>query len=212
MPQPLSRVLPNAGVWIGNVGDYPLARHPGLALLAAEVIASWSNVEAFMLRLFVELMGGSADIAATVFLALENQSAKTAAINAASRRLPEEQRRLLHALLAIAKTQQKSRDKIAHWTWGDSPQLPDALLLLDPRTSVTDDRLSNDDVYVYKERDFVEIIRANERLAGFGMTFKFILMGHVANGDGQLFAQLCDEPEIRERLSREASRSRPGNE
>jgi hypothetical protein len=204
MPQPLSRVLTNASVRIGNVGDYPLARHPTLALLAAEVIASWSNVEAFMLRLFVQLMGGPADKAATVFLALENHSAKTAAINAVSRTLPDELQKVLNAILAIAKTQQKSRDKIAHWTWGDSPQLPDALLLLDPRTSVVEDGLNKDDIFVYREHDFLEVIRANERLAGYGMTFKFILMGHVANRDGRLFAELCAEPEIRERLDRGA--------
>ncbi|AXW64707.1 hypothetical protein CJO94_24440 (plasmid) [Ralstonia solanacearum] len=59
MPQPLSRVTPEAGiVVIGNAGDRVLARHPDLAVLAIEAIASWSNVESFMLGLFVELFGG----------------------------------------------------------------------------------------------------------------------------------------------------------
>jgi hypothetical protein len=120
MPQPLSRVLPHAGVRLTNVGDYPLQRHPDLAHLIAEAIASWTNVEFFMLQLFIELMGGHKDRAADVFLALEIQSAKTAAVTAVASRLPNEQQSLLSAILAIAKTNQKSRDKIAHWIWGDS--------------------------------------------------------------------------------------------
>jgi hypothetical protein len=205
MPQPLTRVRPEAGVRIGNVGDAndPLSSHPDLALLAIRAIASWSNVEAFMLQLFVQLMGGPAEKAATVFLALEIQSAKSAAINAVAQSLPEEQQKLLRAVLAIAKTNQRSRDKIAHWQWGDTPALPDALLLLNPKTAVHGVP-NHDDVFVYTERDFQDIIRANERLAGFGMSLTFILRGHVANRDGRLFAQLSAEPEIRERLDRPA--------
>ena len=53
MPQPLSKVISNASIFIGNAGDRPLARHPKLAILAMEAIASWSNVESFMLSLFM---------------------------------------------------------------------------------------------------------------------------------------------------------------
>ena len=49
MPQPLSRVAPNAGIMLNNAGDRPLQRHPELAILAADVIASWATVESFML-------------------------------------------------------------------------------------------------------------------------------------------------------------------
>lgn len=204
MPQPLSRVAPNANVVIGNVGDYPLRRHPELALLAIEVIASWSNVEAFMLNVFVEMMGGPADTAATVFMALESQPAKSAAINAvADAELHDHHRDLLRVLLAMAKSYGKSRDKIAHWIWGDSPQLPDALLLANPK-----DRarlpLSREGILVYREPDFRTIIMGNERLAGFGLTFEMIIRGHVADRDGALYGELCAEPEIRERLGRPA--------
>ena len=204
MPQPLSRVNPNAGFRIGNVGDDPLQRHPELALLAVQVVASWSNVDAFLLRLFVELMGGPRDTAATVFLALETQSAKTAAINAVARALPDNHQRVLRAILAIAKTHQRGRDKIAHWIWGDSDALPEAILLIDPRAMAGDEPPNRDDIYVYRRNDFIELIRANERVAGFGMDLRFILMGHVANRDGALYARLCAEPEIQERLRPQA--------
>lgn len=58
MPQPLSAVSSNCSILLGNVGDYPLKRHPDLAVLVAEIIVSWGNVESFMLSLFVDLMGG----------------------------------------------------------------------------------------------------------------------------------------------------------
>lgn len=205
MPQPLSRVMPNAGVILGNAGDRPLARHPELAVLAIEAIASWSNVEGFMLRLFMQLLGGNESLAASVFLALENQASKTAAINAAAvtalREQPDELN-LLRAILSIAKTNEKDRNKLAHWTWGDSPNIPDAVLLVDPRASLGE--LDRSEIYVYKAQDFQGIVRANDRLCGFGLSFNFILRGHVANRDGRLLAELQAEPEIRERLARQA--------
>jgi hypothetical protein len=73
MPQPLSRIAPNVTIILGNAGDRPLARHPDLAILAIEAIASWSNVESFMLRLFVDLFGGHGSLAAEVFLSLEGK-------------------------------------------------------------------------------------------------------------------------------------------
>lgn len=203
MPQPLSSVAPHASVIIGNAGDRPLARHPQLAILAIEALASWSNVESFMLNLFVQLLGGHGALAANIFLSLEIQNAKTAVIQAAANTVLKNEPdkiKLLNAIIAIAKTNQKSRDKLAHWTWGDSPNLPDALLLVNPKTTLGD--IDKDEIYVYREQDFKQIIVANDRLCGYGLRLKFILMNHVANRDGRLFGELCSEPEIRDRLNR----------
>lgn len=141
MPQPLYRVNPNASIIIGNAGDRPLLRHPELAALAAEAIASWANVESFMLKLFVEMFAGNEALATNIFLSLSNQSAKNDAIRAAADSFFEngsDQLAVFRALLAISKTNEKDRNKLAHWTWGDSPNLPDALLLIDPRTTIGD--------------------------------------------------------------------------
>ncbi|MBP9118283.1 MAG: hypothetical protein KBF58_09400 [Methyloversatilis sp.] len=208
MPQPLSRVLPNASIIIGNAGDRPLARHPDLAVLALEAIASWSNVEAFLLRLFMQLLGGNESLAASVYLALDGQSAKTSAIKGAAanalRDRPQELA-LLETILAISKTNEKDRNKLAHWTWGDSPNLADALLLMDPHATLDD--LDRSQIYVYREQDFQSIVQANDRLCGFGLQLKFILSGHVANRDGRLVERLVAEPEIAERLARQTKRA-----
>lgn len=208
MPQQLSRVLPNASIIIGNAGDRPLARHPEIAVLALEAIASWSNVEAFLLQLFMQLLGGNESLAASVYLALDGQSAKTNAIKgAAANALRDRQQELalLEAILAIAKTNEKDRNKLAHWTWGDSPNLPDAVLLVDPHAML--DNFDRSEIYVYRAQDFQSIIQANDRLCGFGLQLKFILSGHVANRDGCLVESLVAEPEIAERLARQAIRA-----
>src|SRR2546422_785302 len=54
MPNPLSRVKPDASVWLGNAGHRALATRPHLAILAMEAIGSSSNVENFLLKLFIQ--------------------------------------------------------------------------------------------------------------------------------------------------------------
>ncbi|MBI2988514.1 MAG: hypothetical protein HYY45_17270 [Deltaproteobacteria bacterium] len=140
-------------------------------------------------------------MAADVFLSLQNQSAKSAASDAAATtvlRDRDDELRVLRAILAIAKTNEKERNKLTHWTWGESPHIPDALLLVDPRASIGE--LNRSDIYVYKAQDFRTIIEANDRLCGFGLQFNFILNGHVANRDGGLLKKLMAEQEIQQRL------------
>jgi len=206
MPQPLSKIMPNASVIIGNAGDRPLARHPELAVLAIEAIASWSNVENFLLNLFIQLFGGNTSLAANVFLSLEVQSAKTSAVLAAANSVlmdkPQEIK-LLKAILALAKTNEKSRNKLAHWIWGDSPNIPDALLLANPKI-ISAYGIDQSQIFVYQKQDFISIIQANDRLCGFGLSFNFILKSHPANRDGSLFRELSAEPEIQEKLNHQA--------
>jgi hypothetical protein len=199
MPQKLSKVAPNASVIIGNAGDRPLARHPELSMLAMEAIASWSNVEAFLLRMFIELFGGHGAMAADIYLAFDNQTSKSRALSVAASKLTAEHQKLLRALLDLAETNKGLRDKLAHHTWGDSPNIPNGLLLVDPKATLGDD-FDRDNIYVYYEVDFKNMTKANDRLCGFGLLFKFIVTNHVANREGRLYDQLCAEPEIQERL------------
>ncbi|MBM2711658.1 hypothetical protein JQK88_10405 [Mesorhizobium caraganae] len=203
MPQPLSRVAANVSIMVGNAGDRPLSRHPDLAILAIEAIASWSNVELFMLDMYVQLMGGLNDRAATAYLALETQSAKTQVIRAVAQQvLSKKDFDLLVAILAIAKTRQKFRDRLAHHTWGECPQIHDALLLIDPK-SLLALPIDMDRVYVYKRADFEEIISANDRLCGYGGTFRQII-GDTLKHKDFLYELLYAAPEVREKLGLQA--------
>ena len=201
MPQPLSQICSNANVIFGNAGDRPLLRHPKLGALAMEAIASYSNVENFMLHLFVVLLGGNDALAMDIYLSLETKGPKDAAIRGAakSRFADDPQKlKLLTAILALAKSNALSRDKLAHGVWGDTPNVSDALLLVNPRATITP--LKYEDIFVYKAKDFEDIIKSNDRLCGFGQLFRFILQKHVANTEDALYDQLCMEPEIQEKL------------
>src|SRR5690606_34285742 len=114
------------------------------------------------------------------------------------KKLDDNNRRLLNAIIRIAKSAQKERDKLAHWVWGTSSSLPDALLLSDPRNL----NFEADMIYVYTAEDFENIRVKCERIAGFAMRFRFILKGHVANTNNRLYDTLCEEPEISEILNR----------
>ena len=207
MPQPLSRIKPGANIAIGNAGTPIFDHNPHLALLAMEGIASWSNVENFLLGLYLELLGGAGERAAIAYLAIETQSAKTQAIRAVAQNVLDGKHfSLLAAVLAVAKTAQKSRDKLAHHIWGYSPDLPDALLLIDPKSMARrqEPREMREDVMVYRERDFADIIELNHRICRWGQSIRFILIDHPGNREGRLYDKLCAEPEIREKLDRQA--------
>lgn len=204
MPNPISLVRPNASIIIANAGGRILSQRPQLAVLVAEAINSWCNVEAFLLRLFVQLFGGNNSLAARIYLSFEIQSAKTAALAEAVKSIPDPALQgLMRAVIAISKTNQKHRNKLVHHVWGISPELSDALLLADPKISLTEGNINRDDIFVYTADDLNNIIEANDRLCGFGTELLFILNDHPANRGNRLFLRLCEQPEIRERLARQ---------
>lgn len=138
---------------------------------------------------------------AAVFLAMETASAKSTAITAlAERKLSAESLRLLRAIIKVVKSAEKERNKLAHWTWVWSPQIQNAFLLSDPRNL----KLEKNNVFAFTADDFSAMITRFERIAGWGLTFRFILSGHSANREGRLFDELCREPEIAEILNRQA--------
>jgi hypothetical protein len=166
MPQPLPHSLRDTVSYsIGSPGDSVFLKRPDLSVLALSAIGTWSRVEFSFLRMFVVLMGGPETLSASIYVGLETQSAKTTAITVAANSLlkdrPDELR-AVKALIKLAKTHQKSRNKLAHWMWGYSDQLPKALLLMDPKSNVG--RPGRSDIFVYTESDFNAQINANETL------------------------------------------------
>ena len=211
MPQPLSKVAPNASILLNNMSANPLGKHEHLARLAMEVIVTWSIVESWMLNLYLDLAGGSKSLAAEMFLQMANNSAKTSALIAVLNQLPERERDLCNAIIRLAKIQQKHRDKIAHGVLGFSPNLPDALLFADARALATmsyDDPTRTDHIFVYREREFAEIIQGNRQVASFGFDMRSIVNKSPHNRDDRLYRELCAEPAIRESLDRQGAKGR----
>lgn len=167
-----------------------------------EAVVSWTNVELFLLSLYIALLGGPKNLAATAYLAIETQSAKTAVIQAVAReRLAEPHQKLLTAILSLAKTAQKGRDRLVHWTWGYSDEIKDGFLLVNPKDCVDGQAPTHDKILVYKKRDFDDLVEANDRLCGYGASFRKIVIRPKVPSADELFDQLCREPEIQEKLN-----------
>lgn len=208
MPNPISQVCRDANIFLANAGMPVLSERPALAVLAMDAIATWSNVENFLLNIYIALAGGNKSDAATMFLAIEGDGPRTAAITAlADRNLDALRREMLRAIVRTAVTYSKDRHKLAHWVWGLSPNLPDALLLANPRVlaslDVQDRDAFTNNVFVYRQADFERITANNTRLCGLGALFRLVLQGDFDESH-PLYAQLSREPEIAEVISRRA--------
>ena len=199
MANPISRVAPGASIELGNVGTRTLATRPRLAIMAMEAIAAWSHVESFMLHMFVALAGGIDADAAAVYVALETSSAKARAVSIlAERRLGIREQKVLSAIIKLTKSSQKDRDKLAHWSWGSSSALPDALLLSDPRNL----DINRDQIYAYKESDFENMRLRFEKIAKFGIIFSMVVRYSHSDSQKTRLTELENEPEIAEILQR----------
>jgi hypothetical protein len=198
---------------LNNVGDYPLRARPILARAAMEGIASFATVESWMLNLYLDLAGGNKSMAAEIFLKLESRSARSAALEPLIAKLEPRYRELYQAITKHMRARAMARDKLAHWVWGVSRELPDALLLADPKALAVIDYFAsdyqqqmNDAIWVYRDTDFAEIIEGNNDLAGFGLKFRWIVTGHVSNGEDRLYHELCAKPVLADILRRRAER------
>lgn len=180
-----------------------------------EGISTWSTVENQMLTLYMTLAGGAAADAAAVFMSIESDGARRSAIAAlADLRMSTEQKRVFAAVLKHLATIRTARNRLAHWIWGVCAELPDTLLLGDPKVLVPLTGVRNEadfvrmnaefdtHILVYKEPDFRTIIKNNERAAYIAMKFNMVMKGHPADANGELLRSISVEPEIANILNR----------
>jgi hypothetical protein len=134
MPKPVAHVKPNADVNIGNASDNPATHQPDLALLAMSTIAEWSTLEVFLNWVFVKMLGTDPAAGAEMYSTLNGTWAKKKALRALARiTIPPDELLVFDAILKHFDSAGKDRHTIAHWTWGHSRAIPDALLLCDPK-------------------------------------------------------------------------------
>lgn len=222
MPNPLSRVRPNAAFNLGNNIDNPSDHRPELALLAMKVIAEWSLLESFMTGVFVHMLGSNPTPALAIYTALSGSVSRGAAFKAVAKEahLSTEEDEILDAILSLYKTAGRERNRIAHWVWGHSPEIPDGVLLCDQQVMArtwiatspqlvgdTADEITatiaetrsvlGDATFVYKANDFESLSRDTQRLINLVTQFRFVLMrDHPSNRGGALLQTLSLEPEI----------------
>lgn len=131
MPQPLNRVVPNAHAFLNaNV----LSDKPDLAILVAKIFATWAWIEHELSLLLIRILGADADAALAMFSVLTSQSLQMMALEkAAKAALPTDDHNIFLAALAVTNSAQAPRNHLAHWVWGGCEQLPDALVLANPK-------------------------------------------------------------------------------
>lgn len=233
MPQPLSKHGPLKSLSIGNNSDSPSRHRPELALLAMQVIAEWSILESFMAGLLVKMLGANPGPAAAMYSSLTGGAAQRAAFRAiADVSINDESvRNVFEATLSTYSSLSVQRNKIVHWTWGHSDDIPDGVLLANPRAMMeyqlemkvdTDalmaggefdsnkNRIPINDIFIYKKVDFEKLSESINALIRQIMELGFVLTGHAANKDGRLLRQLLETPLVREFVNRRNQRLQSG--
>ena len=130
MPQPINKILPNPRVILDTDA---LNGKPDLAALVVKIFAVWANIERRLSTLLVHLLGTDEVHAHAIFSILQTQALQSKALEAAanSALLPN-QLEIFDAALAVISSVQKTRNRLAHWSWGKCIQRPDLLVLADP--------------------------------------------------------------------------------
>jgi hypothetical protein len=129
-PQPLSNVKRNARVFSEPVA---LRRNPELATLIGDVISLWSHIEANLSVVLVRMLEGGVRSGAAMYRAVQSFRAQMAILEAVARiTIEPEHVAAFEAVLALVRSVAKKRDKLVHWIWAYSPDVEDALLLINP--------------------------------------------------------------------------------
>jgi hypothetical protein len=217
-PQPLLSVRRDAAV---NVEPITLRQYPDLARSISDVIATWSQVECNLGVLLARMLGAAARPSMAMYSALSSSAAQMAALQAAADvALSRERLELFGALLILVKRAATKRNKIAHWLWGTSVQIPNALILLNPDAvhglhtqnaeymaafkngqTVADHPstlppLDLSEAFVYRQQEFTEILAEIDEVRSLTVSFVFMLVIDEPP-NGVQYQMLTNAPQIR---------------
>ena len=153
--QPLSKVKPNCKTTSWGIDPVMLLR-PAAAVRVAQYIAEWSEIENLLGLFLGILLHANQKAALAIYSDLDNRSAQLRIIESAARAtLSQEHYETVSVLLTYEiRPAMRYRDKLAHWCWGCSIELPDALILREPS-----DKLIN-------LANFVELQKLGQPISG----------------------------------------------
>lgn len=130
-PQPLSKVRRSA---VPLFGYHALGRRPQLAIRVVETVAAWAQVEVALGLTAATLLGANASTVMAMHASLNGFQPRADSLLAAARtRLPERDGDLFEATLGVIRKAATRRHEFAHWLWGYCDELPEALLLVEPK-------------------------------------------------------------------------------
>jgi hypothetical protein len=212
MPQPLSRVKPDAEI---NVGAQALTLVPDFVPQIMRVIAVWSDIDGNFANIFSNMLTMDIEVGTAVYQAFNGREARRIALfTAAEKALPEWQQIVLRTVWKATKASQDQRDWFVHHVWGYSRDLPNALLLMDSnvvvdrnvsmkqRTPIEGNRFlitpkdfDRSKVFVYRKPDFDRAVTQAEA-ASWLVTLSYFSLGTFANEQGR--RQLLTEPQFQQ--------------
>jgi hypothetical protein len=205
-----------------------MSRRAELAAKVAQCISQWSEIEVQLGAFLGLLLHANQKAAVAMYSGVENRAAQLRLIlSAAEASVPSEHFELLSALMsAVIRPAMRERDRLAHWVWGFSRELPDALLLSKP--SETLDNLMKvfrsqpeieraavhanfDEVFVVRDGDLDAIIKRSQAAKDHLRVAMATVWDHnTPQMRDEHLQQLSNVPEIHAAL--EARRKRPSGE
>lgn len=222
MPQPFPKSITSFQLHLGQACE----ERPVLALFAAKIISAWAVLESTMAMVFNSIIPGDPTLAASIFGAIRNPNAQRDAFGALADRVltDEEERDILDGLLRRYTGAGKSRDVVAHHLWATIPEIPDAILMTDPKSmagshvllqgSTATGTFSNEkameminllrnSVSVWKVQDFVDCHDRITRTTVMATSFMIMMPNpQRPSRDEKARQQLLSDPEIGEHVRR----------
>ena len=136
--QPLNRVkYVYATEWGSN--HKVMLKRPALGAKVAQCIAYWAEIEVSLGMFLAFLLHSNEKAILSIYTGLENRAAQLRMIESASSAvLPQDHADIVSVVLnAFVRPSMRYRDKLAHWCWGFSDELPDVLLIRDQEQQLT---------------------------------------------------------------------------
>jgi hypothetical protein len=221
---PLSRIKP--GARIRRTPD-TMATQPKIAQALADCIAAYSEIELNMGLALSTLLSADVKVAMAMYVRVENRTSQGCMIRAAveAANISQQQRDVFNAILnQLVVPGMKERDKLAHWPWGYSPDLPDALLLFKPSGELEQSialihegheptpeisqlaNLNFDHIFVVTETDLLRIVErlreADSCLRHLWLILHPRLPELSSRMRDEMLRQLTTKPRIKEGLKR----------
>jgi hypothetical protein len=221
--QPLSRVRPNCATEWGS--NSVMLLRPGVGARVAQYIAEYSEIESLLGLFLALLLHANQKAIMAIWSGIENRAAQSRVITSAAKAvLPQEHFDVISVLMTIDVTPcQKYRDRLAHWNWGYSDELSDALVLREPSDKLInmtdwvnvqqinqpvtrDVPISYERIFVLKETDLDRALkRLEETRQRFLTAVGTIWEKNTPAERAQLLNQLSATPPVRSALDRLAA-------
>lgn len=133
--QPLNRHRPDASVTL--MQNDTMQSRPEIAVLIAECIAVWAEVEFNLGHTLALILGADWQTGLAMYFALTGSASQRAALDAAATvKMTPAEKEVFDAVMIVVTKAGRQRNRLVHWCWGTSPQLPADLLLVDPEYKV----------------------------------------------------------------------------